>query len=105
MINKSGKFSLEYEEAIADGDTGEAIYIHPVNAKRDGVTCTIITSGNSGRFEFTTSPKAKIIANTATWHNWASGDVTTTTVDSITAPVTAIRGVSVSGSINIEVVI
>ena len=105
MIDKSGVFNLEYEETIADGQNGETLYIHPVNAKRDGVTCTIISSGNTGKFQYTTSSKTSIIAGTEVWQNWAQGNVTATTTDSITSPVTAIRGVSISGEIEIAVVI
>jgi len=105
MIDRSGVFTLEWEETISNGMNGETIYIHPINSKRDGVTCTIISSGNTGKFQYTTSSKNSIIAGTEVWQNWAQGNVTTTTTDSITAPVTAVRGVSVSGEIKIEVVI
>jgi hypothetical protein len=89
----------EHKETIASGN-GEDIYIGG-----KPVTCTVITSGNTGKFQFSTSPKSDLEADTATWQDWAKGNVTATTSDALTSPVTAVRGVSVTGEIKIEVVI
>jgi len=105
MKDLSGVRSAEYTEAIADGENGEAVYVHPHNSNSGGITCTVIPNGNTGKIQTTTSPKASIVAGTATWSDWAEGDVTTTTSDVITGPVTGIRGASVSGAITIEIVI
>jgi len=105
MKNLSGVRSAEYTKEIADGENGEAVYVHPHNAAMGGITCTVIPNGNTGKFQTTTSPRASIEAGTATWSDWPDGEVTETTSDVITGPVTGIRGVSVSGAIDIEIVI
>ena len=105
MINLSGIKGKVYTETIADGQNGETIYIHPIGNRTGYAGCTVITSGNTGKFECSTSPLSAHEAGTETWcMDWPSGDVTTTTTDSV-GDVTAIRGVSVSGEISIEVVI
>jgi len=104
MISLSGARSAEQTETIADGENGEPIYVHPTNASGQ-ITCTVIPGGNTGKIQITTSPKSAIVADTATWQDWAEGNVTATTSDVITGPVTGIRGVSVSGAITIEIVI
>ena len=105
MIVFAGVRSAEYTEDIANGENGESIYVHPINSPSNSITCTVIPGGNTGKIQTTTSPKANIEAGTATWSDWAEGDVTTTTSDVIEGPVTGIRGVSVSGAITIEIVI
>ena len=100
----AGIRSAEYTETISDGENGESIYVHPVNSP-GGITCTVISSGNTGKIQTSTSPKSAISGGTATWSDWAEGDVTTITSDVIEGPVTGIRGVSISGEISIEIVI
>ena len=100
----SGKRGYVHQETIASGQNGETLIAHPFPATAS-ITCTVITSGNTGKFQFSTSPKADIEAGTATWQDWAKGNVTATTSDALTSPVTAVRGVSVTGEIKIEVVI
>ena len=105
MESLAGARSAEYTEAIADGENGESVYVHPVNSPTGEITCTVIPGGNSGKIQTTTSPMAAIAAGTAIWIDWAEGDVTATTSDIISGPVTGVRGVSVSGGIAIEIVI
>jgi len=95
----------EYTAEILDGVTGPSIIIPPMGSEGARVTCTIITTGNSGKFQFTTSPDADVAADTATWQDWPGGNKTSTFSDSLLAPVTAVRGVSVSGAIDIEVLV
>jgi hypothetical protein len=92
-----------YTETITDGETGDTVRIPPMppNSK---ITCTIIAGANTGKFQSTTSPDADIIADTATWVDWPAGVKTGTYEDALISPVTAIRGVSVSGEIVIEIV-
>lgn len=104
MIDYSGRRSLEYTEDIADGENGESLYVHPINSPSGQITCSVISSGNTGKIQTTTSLKSEIEAGTANWSNWEEGDVTSTTTDVINGTVTGIRGVSVSGAISIEIV-
>jgi hypothetical protein len=101
----SWKEGYEYTETIADGATGDDIRIFPLGLDGPRVTCRIIAGANTGKFQFTTSPDANVIAGTATWSDWPRGVVTGTVWDALTSQVTGLRGVSVSGEIKIEVVI
>jgi len=105
MTERTGRVTgFEYYETIADTATGDSIKISPMPAGTH-ITCTVVPGAGTGKFQTTTSSAADIIAGSATWVDWAEGNVTATTSDVITGPVTGIRGVSISGEINIEVVI
>ena len=105
MINLSGVKGYVHKETIADGNNGETIFFHPLGNKTGYVGCTIISSGSTGKFEYSTSPIEDHEDGTETWIGaWPKGEVTTTSSDAI-GDCTAVRGVSISGEINIEVVI
>jgi len=89
-----------YTETIADGENGETIRI--VMESGAAVSCTIIAGANTGKIQYTTSSDAAITAGSETWQDWPNGDTTGTYSDALLAPVTALRGVSVSGEIVIE---
>jgi len=93
-----------HKETIADGVTGDYIVVPPLG---DGtrVSCTVIAGAGTGKIQFTTSPDSEVIAGTATWQDWPEGNSTGTTSDTLIGPVTALRGVSVSGEIKIEIVV
>lgn len=98
---RNGRDGYEYTEVIGDGNNGETILIPP---GKDNITCTIIAGANSGKFQFTTSSDNAVLAGTANWVDWYKGAVTGTDYDVLNGPVTALRGVSTSGAITIEVV-
>ena len=102
MINISG-VPYEYAEDIGDDANGETLYVHQKGSP--GITCTLVAGSNTGKFEFSTSSKAKLIAGTAIWQAWAKGTSTGTVSDVLLGPVTGLRGVSVSGAVSIEVVV
>ena len=94
-----------YAEIIATTETGATLAI-PVLLAGKVITCTLIAGAGSGKFQITTSSDAVVKAGTATvWQYWAKVSRTGTVSDVLTGPVTAIRGVSVSGEIKIEVVL
>jgi len=99
------KPGYEYSATILDGVTGPSVIIPPGGYEGGCVTCTLIAGANTGKFQFSTSPDADVVADTATWQDWPDGNKTGSNSDAIVAPVTAVRGVSVSGDIAIEVVI
>jgi hypothetical protein len=104
-MNVSGVKGYVYTETIGDGENGESIIITPVSNASGKATCTIVSTGNTGKVQTSTSSIAAVNAGTATWSDWAKGNVTATTTDVLTGPVTAVRGVSVSGEIDFEMVI
>ncbi len=92
-----------HAESLADGVTGDPVVVPGLNGLP--VTCTIIIVGTSGKVEFTTSSDVEVAAGTATWQDWAGGTVTANTSDALIGPVTAVRGVSVSGEVKFQVVV
>src|SRR5690554_1747154 len=65
--------------------------------ERDNVAVAV-TPGTSARVEYSLSSYADIEADTATWHAWDDGDVTSATTSAIDARVTALRLVSTGAS-------
>ena len=115
MIDLTGFQKYAYKETISSGTIGESLYVHFDKVLVAGmrkrysvvpyITMRVIPSGGAtGRIEATLSPKEEIEAGTAVWENWASGNVTSITTDGLTFPVTGLRGVSQTGTIDIEVV-
>lgn len=102
---KAAALGYEYAETIANGQDGDSIRIFPMGPGNARVTCRIIAGANTGKFQFTTSLDADIIADTAVWSDWAKSVVSGTDWDVLLSQVTGLRGVSVSGEIKIEVVI
>lgn len=102
---EAAALGYEYEETIASGQNGDSIRIFPMGPGNARITCRIIAGANTGKFQFTTSPDADVIADTAVWSDWAKGTVTGTDWDVLLAQVTGLRGVSVSGEVKIEVIL
>jgi len=94
----------QYTETIAGETTGDSVIIPALIAGKN-ITCRLICGANTGKVQTTTSVDSAVAAGTATWVDWALGDVTLTKTDVTTGPITGIRGVSVSGEVTLEVVI
>lgn len=94
--------SYEHSETIADGVNGETIAI-PGLPPGKNIVCTIIAGSNTGKFQYSTSLDSEVEADTCEWHDWENGDTTGSFTDVLIANVSAIRGVSVSGEIKIEI--
>lgn len=110
MIERQSRYGLKNEygyvhtESILTTATGNDIRIPALPAGKN-ITCTLIAGASTGKFQITTSSDSVVTAGTATWQDWAQGNQTGTVSDAIISGVTAIRGVSVSGAIAIEIVI
>ena len=104
MTKRPGRFlGYDYHETILTGANGKSVYIPSISVPTK-VTCTVIPSGTA-KIQYTTSSRAAVEASTAVWQDWPLGGVTSTTSDSLVSPVTALRGVSVSGSVTIDIII
>jgi len=104
MDKRPGRFlGYEYHEDIGDGLDGKSVLIPSISIPTK-VTCTVDPSGTA-KMQYTTSPLADVEADTAVWQNWPIGDVTVITSDSLVSPVTALRGVSVTGAVTIDIII
>lgn len=104
MIDLSRVENYILSKTIANGES-ETIILFPNKKVVNGVTCTLIAGINTGKFQYTTSTIAEINAGTATYQDWALGENSGTVSDAIISPVTALKAVSVTGEIKIEVVI
>ena len=84
---------------VANGATGNTIYV------KLPCTVTVIPAGGaSGKLQFSTSLYGDLDAGTATWQDWNAGTVTAATSAVLPGWVTAVRVVSVSGAVTLEVV-
>lgn len=92
-----------YTETIATGATGDSLILPSLEAGKT-IAVTLIAGAGTGYVQFTTSSDAAVKADTAVWQTWALGTKTGTESDSL-EKATALRGVSVSGEVIIEVLI
>lgn len=93
----------EYEESITTGATGKTIPVKPKAGRELGIT--LIAGANTGKFQATTAPYALVLADTVPvgdWFDITLSSTTGTVTDSITSPISGIRGVSLAGTIKIQ---
>ena len=83
-----------HSETVTDA-TSEPLVLPAL--ERDSAAVSV-TPGTSARVEYSLSSYADIEADTATWHAWDDGDVTSATTSAIDARVTALRLVSIGAS-------
>lgn len=95
---------FQYQETIADGATGDDVIIPPLIAGKK-ISCRVICGAGTGKIQVTLSLDSAVVAGTAIWEDWESGNVTGTQSDVAKGPITGIRGVSISGEIVLEVII
>lgn len=100
-LSKRSINGYEYIETIADGTNGKSILI-PANIENN-ITCTVIAGSNIGKIQFTTSVESLVLSNNANWQDWPKYEVTGSDYDTLNGKVTALRGVSISGEITIEI--
>ncbi len=101
----TGHKGYHHQEEIADGVTGEWVEVPPMGMQGGVISCTIIAAANTGKVQFTTSSDAAVLADTAVAHDWDPGNVTGSKNDTYLGQLSAVRGVSISGAINFEVII
>lgn len=106
MTIRQGRFvGYEYHEIVSDGATGLSVIIPPLGSEWKKATCTLTASANTGKFQYTTSSDAEVLTDAATWIDWPNGDTTGDYSAAVISPITALRGVSVSGDIVIDIVV
>jgi hypothetical protein len=103
LLQRTGRFlGFTNFVTVATGDT-EILAIPPLDAGHQ-ISVTAIPGSNTALVEHTTSPDADVAAS-ATWQEWPSGSVTSTTSDTIVSPVTGLRFSATGGQCKFEVVI
>lgn len=104
-IRQGQAASYEYHADILDGVTGPAVILPILGGNRTKFSCSIFLSAGSGKVQYTLSPFADVSDGSANWIDWDMGDVTEPTSDALISPVTALRGVSISGTITIDILV
>lgn len=94
-----------YTETVANGMTSDPVKIHLSGKRPYNITLAIIAGSGTGKIQYTLDDDNAIDADTAVWFDWDKGEITGTETDVIIAPVSAIRGVSVSGVITFKLLI
>ncbi|MCK5610888.1 hypothetical protein KAR91_53940 [Candidatus Pacearchaeota archaeon] len=104
MIRRSGERSgWEHSGTALTTAASEAVHIQP---GFDSILVTLIAGAGTGSIEFTTSPTASVIADTAVWQTWSKGAAVTGTVsDRLLGSPTAVRCQSDSGGMTFEVTV
>lgn len=105
IVPRQSGFEEEYSRAYEYTSTLSSVGAGPAVAIPSGVQSVQVqirpSAASSGRVEFTLDTVASVEADTATWHSWPWGDVTSVVTDSV-MPVTALRLHVVSGSVAIS---
>lgn len=98
--------NIAYESGanIASGQTSDPIYVDQTITGARGVSVgTKLLTSNKAKVQFTISPRARVEAGTANWHDWSHGDSNQSKTEFLVGPVTAVRCVSTGGDTEFEV--
>jgi len=93
----------EYTETKSAGTNTDPVLVPAGAGLITGWIVALVISSGSGRVEYSTSSRASVEAGTANWKAWDAGNVSAT-ADDILEPVTAVRGVRLTGTIILEVI-
>lgn len=84
---------------VSDGVTSPPVY-RADWVREIGV---VLDPSGTAKMQYTLSPIADVTGGTARWVDWSPGEVTATTSEFLTDPITAIRIVSVSGEVTADI--
>ena len=102
LLSRKNTATSHYYKASLEVGDGAPVYIP------NGIGVVSISllpaAASAGKVQFTVSPAAEVASDDAYWYDWPSGEVAVATVDSLIAPVTAVRAVVAAGTCDIEVV-
>lgn len=83
-----------HKEVLGAGAVSDPVLI---GGRYRSVTVGVTSVGTQARIEYTLDTLAAVEADAAQWVPWASGDVSSNTADNLEGPVTAVRGVAITG--------
>ena len=104
LISTNNPQKLYYKEIVPSGN-GETVLIKPNAKGQYAVSVAIEAGSNTGKVQYTIDTEEEIQAGTEVWYDWPKGNISGNAIDSLISPVSAIRGVSISGSIILKVII
>lgn len=107
MIDLSKKRQYAYSEVIPSGQNGQTIQLFPRYKSWKPIRTTLHAGSNTGKFQASTSwdNETYSLPTVIKWFDVPLESNTGTVPDAIVDPITALRGASISGEIEIEVVI
>lgn len=94
----------QHTETIATGENGDDIFIPALPAGKT-ITCRMFAGVGTAKFQTSTSDDDVVLAGNGVFEDWDIGDKTGTYSHVIDTAVSGVRAVSVSGEIDIEVII
>ena len=95
---------LFYKEEIASGN-GETVLVKPNAKGAYSMSVAIEAGAGTGKVQYTLDTEEIIEAGTEVWYDWDIGDATGNAVDAFVSPVSAVRGVSISGAVVFKLLI
>ncbi|MCP3685829.1 MAG: hypothetical protein GY861_24535 [bacterium] len=90
---------FHFSESILSGITSDPVHIRPTGRSNTIGTAAVICGTGTARIEYTIDTVEVIKEGGATWFIWDKGSVTGNALDVFTSAITALRCVSISGSI------
>lgn len=100
VVNKQQSGQLDItDQTIPNGETGDIVWIQERSA-----SVALNPKTGSAKLQYTLSRPSVVEANAALWFDWGYGTVSAPASDVIAYPVTAVRAISISGEVGLEVV-
>lgn len=91
--SNTNRHSYVFKQVVVD-ETSDPLLLENTGSN----TLVSVVPGTNAKVEYSISSIDDISSGRATWHEWPSGDVTETTVDSLAPGATALRLVSTGES-------
>lgn len=104
LVERAGRFLGFTQFVTVATDSNEVVMIPPLQSGQK-VPVGAIPGSNTANVHHTLSSDADVIADTATWKEWACGPVTETTHDYLEAPATALKLSAAGGTCTFEIVL
>lgn len=104
-FNNDSIVGYEYEATILDGAVGDVLPVGPLPSGHV-INITLSAGINTGKFQATSAPYNKVLTSTVPAEDWFDVTLTSTTgtvSDAIVVPISGLRGVSLAGTIKIQV--
>lgn len=104
-VSRTGPFpGYTRKESVTAGSPATVVISH-TPAGRDITVTAIPGGGGTANVQFSTSSDAEVAAATATWQDWPSGAVSSTTSDRVLSQITALKLIATTADAVFELVV
>lgn len=93
------KTRFSYKESIASGATGDSVMIPPGQGE---VNITLAPTGTA-KLQYSQDTMQAIKDGSADWFDWPDGEVSSVTNKVMSNTVSAVRGVSITGTVTLHI--